>query len=216
MKIISKHTDYYDWVANRYGGGDPRLVYNRKNIETTSVRIFGNIPHEPAMRYVKDRSRWDKKWCCVCGKLYLLVSPEGKNEWTLIDKNSPVFLNLLILFWDKEEKEIDYYLGRKCEGVDVIAKRLKLPVFCIASIKGSIIPGSSAEQTVGIEPEVPCLRDLGFQRLIPAEQMYQEISMYLANVRSTERDLPPLGISNNERLRQRGFDKKTSFRGKSK
>ena len=31
MKIISKFKDYYDWVAQRYGGGDPLNVWIRQD-----------------------------------------------------------------------------------------------------------------------------------------------------------------------------------------
>ena len=33
MKIISKFKDYYDHVAYMYGGGDPKIIYDRKPIK---------------------------------------------------------------------------------------------------------------------------------------------------------------------------------------
>ena len=32
MKIISKFKDYYDFIGRKYGGGDPKVVYKRREI----------------------------------------------------------------------------------------------------------------------------------------------------------------------------------------
>ena len=39
MRIISKTKDYYDWVAGKYGGGDPRVIYGRRS----NVERDGNV-----------------------------------------------------------------------------------------------------------------------------------------------------------------------------
>jgi len=37
MKIISPFKDYYDWIAGKYGGGDPRMVYTRNCIKGREI-----------------------------------------------------------------------------------------------------------------------------------------------------------------------------------
>ena len=41
MKIISPFKDYYDRIAGKYGGGDPRLVYKRTKIQGQDTKDRG-------------------------------------------------------------------------------------------------------------------------------------------------------------------------------
>lgn len=44
MKVISQWRDYYDHVAHMYGGGDPKVIYNRDYV--VPDRIFDGSRHE--------------------------------------------------------------------------------------------------------------------------------------------------------------------------
>jgi hypothetical protein len=44
--------------------------------------------------------------------------------------------------------------------------------------------------------------------------MYQEIAMFLTSLRDNPDSLPPAKVSDKDRLTQKGFDAKISFRGK--
>lgn len=58
-----------------------------------------------------------------------------------------------------------------------------------------------------------CLNDLGFAAIMTAEQCYQEIESYLVNVlRDNPDKIPPVQVSDKDKIGQHGFDLKQSFR----
>lgn len=58
-----------------------------------------------------------------------------------------------------------------------------------------------------------CLNDLGFAAIMSAEEVYQEIESYIINVlRDNPDKLPPVEVSNVDKIKQHGFDTKISFR----
>jgi hypothetical protein len=48
LKIISQWRDYYDHVAHMYGGGDPKVIYNRDYVVPDKI-ICGGERHEDAL-----------------------------------------------------------------------------------------------------------------------------------------------------------------------
>ena len=53
----------------------------------------------------------------------------------------------------------------------------------------------------------------GFPEIMPAEQLYQDLAYYIANVIEDGIDLrPPTEIADIDKVVQYGFDKKQSFR----
>jgi hypothetical protein len=47
MKIISHWRDYYDHVAHMYGGGDPKVIYNRDYV--VPDKVAGGMSHEDTL-----------------------------------------------------------------------------------------------------------------------------------------------------------------------
>jgi len=57
----------------------------------------------------------------------------------------------------------------------------------------------------------PCLQEFGFLRIMPAEQLYQEIEMYLGNILVS--DIMPISPQSDvEKIASHGFDTRLSFR----
>ena len=60
---------------------------------------------------------------------------------------------------------------------------------------------------------MPNLGELNFGRMIPAEQMWQDIRATITDVLRPNPDrAPPVEISNEDKIHKAGFDGKTSFR----
>lgn len=232
MRILSKFKDYYDYVEYLYSqeGGDPTNTYVRRDVEGKdeyssdwfSIRAKGEIPSKPKPKADKywgrksDPFPWIYKWCSVCGKLYLLVAEEPgvySPKYKLITETHP---SLSLVYsespghWFKEPaiKELIEVPNSACVEV---SKKLQIPAFILEDpyYKHLIEPFH-----ITLNRTVPNLGELGFASIIPAEQMYQEIAMFLTSLRDNPDSLPPVDISDKDRLTQKGFDAKISFRGK--
>ena len=234
MKILSKFRDYYDYVEYLYSqeGGDPANTYVRRDVEGRdkyssdwfSIEARGEIPAKPypkagaywGRKSDPDPFPWIYKWCSVCGKLYLLVAEEpGVNppKYKLITETHPS-LNLIYSgspgHWFKEPSLSDLIAVPNSTCMEV-SKKLQIPVFILEDPYYRDL-GKSFQIT--LNRTVPNLGELGFASLITAEQMYQEIAMFLTSLRDNPDSLPPVDISDKDRLTQKGFDAKISFRGK--
>jgi hypothetical protein len=234
MKIQSKFKDYYDYVEYLYSpeGGDPTNTYVRRDMwqsdrlnsghEHFTVEKVGVIPDypQPKSDRIWNRGpesppfRWTYTWCSVCGKLYLLVSERSDpRKYKLITETHP---SLSLVYsksfgdWFKEPTIKDL-IGVPNSACVKISKELQTPVFILNDDTYTL----SRKTPEIIVPRVtPNLGDLGFASLISAEQIYQEIAMFLTSLRGNPDSLPPVNISDKDRLTQKGFDAKISFRGK--
>jgi hypothetical protein len=233
MKILSKFKDYYDYVEYLYSqeGGDPANTYVRRDVEGRdeysdecfSIGAKGGIPPKPSPKddiYWKrnpDVFPWSYKWCSVCGKLYLLVTEKPGvclPKYKLITEAHPS-LDLVYSrspgVWFKEP-DIKDLIGVPNSACVEVSKKLQIPVFILGE---SYIPKHLREPPhITLNRTVPNLGELGFASLFTAEQMYQEIAMFLTSLRDNPDSLPPVDISDKDRLTQKGFDAKISFRGK--
>lgn len=249
MKILSRFTDYYDYVEYLYSpeGGDPKNTYNRV-ISTNTVNVKGYLPSYPQPKqHLPGSGRklekgydgwrdfpWRYKWCVVCGKMYLLVH-EGKYDFVDRDGQSVAFQNLSKFrvitpehpSWELtgyrsyrqlfEKVNAHLHVGRPEGTCGVISKVVGAPVFVIQEVlEEQHYHGSGkSDLRVTLHPEVPNLGQLGFASLISPEQMYQEIAMYLSSLKESPDNQPPAKVSDKDRLVQKGFDTKVSFRGKA-
>ena len=82
MVIKSPFKDYYDFVGNRYGGGDPRIVYERVRLSPPSAR-GGQIYETHKKVEVSEFSlpspadfyrTWDYGWKYQLAGLYLVIA----------------------------------------------------------------------------------------------------------------------------------------------
>jgi hypothetical protein len=227
MKIQSKFKDYYDYVEYLYSqeGGDPSNTYVRKELsqpdQPDSSNVYVNvneterIPEVPTRRdYYGEILPWVFKWCSVCGELYLLVSKESSTpDWKLITEDHPSLrmVHSSHRRWF-EEIRMDEIWGVPSKSCVDISRQLQVPVFVIEPTPR--FSGLKKSPQVAVSREIPNLGKLGFASVVPAEQMYQNISMFMASLRDSPDSVPPVSISDKDRLVQKGFDAKISFRGK--
>lgn len=236
MKIKSSFKDYYDFIAWQYGGGDPDLVYVRDRLKDlkqipggdgqyeTSIEIkapeladdLGFIKHTFLGKGVLAIEHdFDFMWISICGAAYLMVSPKYAVDWKVLNEkdHSTVWSHLKhnnrsVFSWMRNEKMKPFpgaYLGNKSSKLDEISKTLKAPVFSFDTISSSGI--------IVVDSRIPILGNFGFDKLIPPEQLYQDLSYYLANVLRESPDLVVNdNMTNKEKIVQHGFDYKQSFR----
>jgi len=225
MKIFSKFKDYYDYVEYLYSqeGGDPANTYVRRDLESKdeyscgyfSIGVKGGIPAKPSPKAAPSFP-WAYKWCSVCGKLYLLVTEEPGvylPKYKLITEAHPS-LDLVYSrspgVWFKEP-DIKDLIGVPNSACVEVSKKLQIPVFILEDPHYKHL---REPFHVTLDRTVPNLGELGFASLFTAEQMYQEIAMFLTSLRDNPDSLPPVVISDKDRLTQKGFDAKISFRGR--
>lgn len=232
MKIISKFKDYYDYVEYLYSqeGGDPNNTYVRKDIESSdkfnvewfTIEAKGEIPPKPLPKVDRYWGKnpepfpWTYKWCSVCGKLYLLVkggSELSSTKYKLITETHPS-LGLVYSRSSRnryKEPTIEELIRVPNSTCVEISKKLQIPVFIL---EDPYYKNLRKPFHVTLSRTVPNLGELGFASLISAEQMYQEIAMFLSSLKETPDSCPPVKVSDKDRLTQRGHDAKVSFRGK--
>ena len=211
MKIHSSFKDYYDFVAHLYGGGDPKVTYVRKKFDPVPVVYNENLPSYGRYDYYRDR--FDLKWLCVAGKLYLLVDVRPSDiyaphieKWEVLNQEKHTKL------WDMlhtrsrwaPEKEPPNYVGGSFSAAIEVSRAIKAPVFTYHY---------HANDRVAIEENVPVLADLGLPALVSPEQMYQDIAYFLGNTINESPDMmPPTKMTDKEKIVAAGFDVVQSFR----
>lgn len=233
MKIQSKFKDYYDYVEYLYSqeGGDPSNTYVRKELSQpdqpdssnvyVTVNETDNIPDVPRQRNYEEILPWAFKWCSVCGELYLLVSKICLTpEWRLVTEDHPSLSQVYSGHSSRwfEEVKMGEIIGVPNKSCVSVSKQLHAPVFIIETIQSQPwlrgLRGLKKSPQVAVSREIPNLGKLGFASVTPAEQMYQNISMFMASLRDSPDSIPPVNVSDKDRLVQKGFDAKISFRGK--
>lgn len=70
----------------------------------------------------------------------------------------------------------------------------------------------SYDGIITVNKNIPILQEHGFASLIPAEQMYQNISMFITNELTEQMKMPTM--TDKEKIASHGFDNKTNFRRK--
>lgn len=223
MKIISKFKDYYDWVAQRYGGGDPLNTWLRQDFlnpdKTPGVSVFdtpkttyhGVLNHGWRARPPTSIANWgwNLTFCILNGKPYPLVNYWETDRLGNINRQPKRLLregDAFLNFYRqtrghhiKKEEQIQCWLNPKESQLLLkVSLELQQPAFIIRDREL-------------VEGKLPRLGELGFAALFSAEQMYQNLSHFVSNYLKPHQPLP-VTISNQDRILKHGFDPKKSFR----
>jgi len=237
MKIISKHSDYYDSAA-AYGVSDQ--YWKRQN----EVSHHRNVELEEIL---KDASDWGGTPTIVmfCGRAYGVIQMKRGNyppEIFLVTKEEDfetyrrmyeadrIARGTIYTAWPRLDPDGRYYCSDRSyskRGFQAFLNDIA-ELNCeryhrdynapIISITRTYIDGQSnyedargrCRRKVTIETN-PSLKALGFQKVKDAFSAYQEIDSYLSGVLGVSAN-PTVQISDVHRLEGHGFDKRTSFR----
>lgn len=241
---FSDYYDYVEYIYTPEGGDqentyDRRIKANNVSVEG-EIPIFpqpvpGCFP--PSKEQSKPQSwvndwtffPWRFKWCFVAGKLYLTVAEtmysvnhlgEGlaytSPKFKLLTQSHPSIKYLRTgRSWRSRKVEPHFLKPRPNMTCDLVAKEVG-PVFMLEEARPLEYFHGRGKYLYDITliSQVPNLGQLGFASIIPAEQMYQDIAMYINQLKDNPDSQPPASVSDKDRLLQKGFDLKTSFRGK--
>lgn len=211
MVIISPFKDYYDFVVKQYGGGDPRIVYERNRILESQIEIDFNIPLI-SLRYGINDFRNAKKYAylIVAGKAYMLSKPfydiagnvnDYRIEINPMNEDHPYWIKhqLRDMVFDKEQPALVKLCRIVCH-----------PVFVIHDLQGH--PRRN-KIIVSVYEQCPILQKLGMASIMSAQQMYQELSYFIGNLMKESPDIkPPVRLTEKQRIVKAGFDLVKSFR----
>jgi hypothetical protein len=214
MQIKSLFRDYYDFVANQYGGGDPSIKYIR--LPFTKPNISGSMLSRDCVDIKQDNlidiprhlryhsgeyEHHNIKWLAVNGYRYLMLQIKPLGDWCILNEvKHPNVWNGLPKksFWDSSRNTTPQtYHGCFDKELVLISRKLNSPVFTYRVYDGY----------VSIDGEIPILKDIGFDKLISPEQLYQDISYFVGNIIKESPDMmPPTKMSDKEKILQHGFD----------
>lgn len=176
---------------------------------------------------------WRYKWIFVCGRVYLLVSESysyvnnygvGEDDYgdigkfRLLTEDHPSLDHVdKGTCWRRKLPYFNNSEGRPCDCLSKLSKELNCPVFAILSfyVEERYHGTGRNSYIINLFKDIPHLGQLGFASIVPAEQMYQNIAMYFNNLKDNPDNLPPVDVSDRDRLTQKGFDDKISFRGRA-
>lgn len=210
MVIQSKFKDYYDFVATRYGGGDPRIVYSRGRIK--EWHIEARCPMTSPKRYVRSYythqdPQTDYMYLVVTGRAYLLsrpstIEPLDVNKFRITDP-----IDERLPRWRMPRTE--FVFGQEYDFLVDLCRKLQAPVFVISSIEHK----SSDSSDVIVCEQCPILGNIGMASRVDPFQMYQDIAVFVGNRMTKTPDMqPPVELSNTQKILKAGFDLRRSFR----
>ena len=223
MKIISPFNDYYDSVAWTWGGGDPKIRYERRDFDSDMKIKHREIEAPLSVRFHRDmHNSYAERLVIVGERVYTIFRTyddylRGLPKYFLPDAMHEIITKdrKHLRDWKKEGPRILYH---KSPHAIELCKRVGQPVFWIASQyypKAKWI--DKEDHFIEIAKDIPRLSEIkNFARSYPADQIYQDLSYGLGNLMHTPPDHnPPVQVEEKVRIEKKGFDRKTSFRGKT-
>lgn len=213
MVIRSRFKDYYDFVATRFGGGDPRIVYTRGRLKSNYFdgKCGINSPKAYNRYYMRNRGPdMDYMYLIVCGRAYLLARPMSMvyekfdvNTFSMIDPEE----DKDIPDWIRRRQELVF--GQEYPFLVDLCRTVGAPVFVIYDISYK----QNREATYSVCDQIPILGSIGMAQKIDPYQMYQDIAVFMGNrMKATPDTQPPVELSNTQKILKAGFDLKKSFR----
>lgn len=227
MLIISKFKDYYDHISYLYGV-DEKVIFKRADRKLTKEqhrrieKMEFTIPDaERHNRYVGKKNIYQSNYkeydyeiyyVSICGRLHLIVRnvTDKNSKFHLITESDYTWMGWKQrkYKWDNDrDPSFDDCIGNHLPKDYLIElhKMLNVPVFMFYNHRTLL---DSDYWTVN-------LGELGIGRLYTPEQIYQEISQFISNVMVENADiLPPVEISDKDKIVGHGFDIKQSFRNR--
>lgn len=195
MKILTKYKDYYDYLTGIYGV-DPKLILDRREGYSNPINIY---QHEIDKEY--------KITLVICGrriegyryqnKIYygqdLIQFKNAENS-----KWDGIKYNYITIRKENYSRHYNTKLALEpIEGFDIINKQYNCPILI--------------EKGINNYEKFPKLEELNLASFIPAEQLYQWISQWLAQQIDDQQNIKT-NLTDVEKLENKGFNKITSFR----
>ena len=231
MRIIGKETDFYDYLQNVYP--DNSITFDRTDSFILTKEIICRYIYD----YKDNQNPYRFILLQVCNTFWLFLLEITTFADDSVDSSQPTNYNIeLLAEWKNYDKsrslikldlinfdyDISWMLRRKMFGSgydkELIFKRLPILIQGVDTNnikirknlnKHIIYCGNS--QT---EKHIPLLKACGIGNCIDALTVYSAIEEYFSLEKSAQERTTSIGITDNEKIENHGFDTKISFRGK--
>ena len=216
MKILSSYKDYYDYLTGIWGE-DPLLVLDRRDFKNISRERFDFS--ETAIRRVyignhcvqflsKDREAY------FGNSILEVLGKDAKKAEEIYTFQRPSIEKRYGMKWeDLVEHGIHQIKGsysrHSCTEVLLKPFVCKRPPF----LPPEVVIGMGDFETKNAywDLKYPILKDIGVNKLVPPETVYQWITEYLSEQKNKQELTQDLR-TDTQKLEGKGFDKRTSFR----
>ena len=240
MRIIDKNTDYYDYLQDR----EDTLVFDRRgSVLVNKTDIYDVISHRDNDLYTFmllqcGASYWlfianATKYSKVNGitkvtecDIELIASWKDYTkeyqllEFEAISIHSLWQYSLTDYNWRKSERKlIMSKVHTHAEDLKnaIIHKDYEPIYFFNKKIAFREFDKKTGKINWGVNTTFyPLLKACGISTLIDAETMYHAIDEYFSLMKTAAESTVAEGTTNNDKIKNHGFDTKTSFRGKTK
>lgn len=213
MRIIDSNKDYYDYLQNIYR--DNTLVFDRRNSYNLSKKEFCGW-------FYGENAQWHSKIhyivLQVCNTFWLFkmtVTKEndfGRCEDYVLeligswkDYNKPTELIKLLRI------SFRYFVKDSADNRIEAVKNgdYKIEKIFDSFIKNDIIKGKYVETV----KTIPILQNIGIASLVEPLEIYLALEEYFGKQKSINERTESIGLSNDEKITNHGFNIKNSFRG---
>jgi hypothetical protein len=227
--IQSPFKDYYDFVANQFGGGDPRIVYVRKRLtpqknngnkiyeSNFEIEIEGGSPLvDLTSWFCGDQQETQTVFLVVAAKLYRMTQPKnGMYRSYFTNVNNYKVQSPEETAEDIKKRRYRWARHSFTYGIEQpflvdLSRQIQAPVFVVREAHGL---WKSLKTCITIAGQCPILQVVGMPTLIPPTRMYQDLAYFVGNtLHNTPEQQPPVEVTNEQKILKAGFDLKQSFR----
>jgi len=215
MRIISKIKDFYDYISYEFSDKDDDIVFDRRNsiiITKNDIASFLGLNRYEKKTYYSDISNYlifqvgclfflievydvEYKDVIVCGikeKEFSNYKMKVLSKWRNYNSKDVMnFYKLHRYFYYKTDNQfIDY-------------------------AKNEILSEDDKMKSAGytnIKDKVFILNETGLASIIDPKEIYLALDEYFSSLITDKEKRESVGITNNEKIVNHGFDKKISFR----
>ena len=203
MKILSKYKDYYDYLSGVWGE-DPKLILDRREFDTIS--LVENTVYHIYIGNFKIEAFCKDGVLHYGDKLKEFEKEEPYSKYYTKPISYKTHVRILVRDWTDNRGRVRY--DTKWVNTVVVEGTGKVTVKenCPIIVKQESANGSSIVHSF----KYAKLEDLGLAKFVDATDTYRMISEWLAN-RVDEMELTT-SMTDAQKIENKGFDKKTSFR----
>ena len=237
MRIIDKNTDFYDYHQGIDTEGE--LVFDRtdsflltkeimssylKREEKWVYKVRQFVPKVPSYNYLLLQAG-HKFW------LFLVTIPEKKQDYTLSliaawsnynRERALIKLDIISFSWsiiyqltDKSSANSDIDINKLMERSDIAINAINTKDYKEVEHINSYSYYIGSDYNHKVTKHIPILKACGVANLIDPLEFYLAIDEYFSLEKQDSERIDAKGTTNNDKIKNHGFDTKTSFRGKA-
>lgn len=231
MRIIDKNTDFYDYWQNVYK--DDTFTFDRRDsFLLTKEIVCSNLERDSCWRWKTKKyeyNKFDFALLQICNTFWLFLieitraDPLGwsPNRYSIKDYNIELLTSWknfnaprrlcdfkLINFhyyWADSKEDIYKRINNFIRDINTNDYKTKsrLDIYEIRTSEG------------WVQKNIPILKACGIANCVDTHDIYLAFEEYFALEKSSTERREPLGTTDIDKIESHGFDKKTSFRGKT-